>query len=55
MINDGFSKLNSSLINIWKQVNWEQVQLLWTDVLYIIAVAGAVFGAVHQLLIEFSF
>jgi hypothetical protein len=40
---------------MWEQVNWEQVQLLWTDVLYMIVVAGAVFGAVHQLLIEFYF
>jgi hypothetical protein len=48
-----FSKLQLSLTKMRKHVNWEQVELLWTDVIYIIVVAGAVFGTVHQLLIEF--
>jgi uncharacterized protein (DUF2062 family) len=51
MIYQELSKLKRSLAKTWKR---EQVQQLWADVLYIVVVAGAGFGVLHQLLIEFS-
>jgi uncharacterized protein (DUF2062 family) len=51
MIDQEFFKLKCSLAKMWKR---EQIQQLWADVLYIVVVAGAVFGVLHQLLIEFS-